>query len=327
MQKNFILKFALFAINIGIITANVCESSDWTLYNGHCYKIFGKAYGNTRLGLEAQEACITEGANLLKIDDDNEYNWMKTFIAANGYYAANIWIGGYAEYYMNFYWLSDGTPISNTSTWWCKNLGDPNNIGGVSPYYVKEKCITTYTATSCITTAPCSWRSYFWCEKPSVASTTTPMPTTCSEGWLSYNGHCYQVFKTPYLNAFDAAKSCSDKGGYLMAINSDDEYKWAVSTAWKTFYLNTLNSYMWLGGYSMYPYEYFWYDYETGETETLSRYSTWWYTTWGADNSGGDSAFVAQNCIRTFLAGFDTAGLDDLACGIAGPYICERNAQ
>ncbi len=93
MQKNTLFGISLFAINIGIIiTQNVCESADWALYNNNCYKIFWKAYGNKRQGSEAQKACISEGANLLKIDDINEYNWMKTFMTSNSYSGSEIWV-------------------------------------------------------------------------------------------------------------------------------------------------------------------------------------------------------------------------------------------
>ena len=52
------------------------------------------------------------------------------------------------------------------------------------------------------------------------------------------------------MTGFAAQKSCIAKGAYLMKIDNNDEYLWAQSSLWVTFYNKTLITNYWVNGNS-----------------------------------------------------------------------------
>ena len=74
--------------NSSILVDSSCDSG-WTYYSGNCFKVFKFS----RNGLEAQQSCISEGGNLIKIVDDTQWYWMQFFIRNNSLLGGpNIWV-------------------------------------------------------------------------------------------------------------------------------------------------------------------------------------------------------------------------------------------
>ena len=133
-----ILIFSFLALLISEITSQntVCEQG-WNNYDGNCYKIFHR----NRQGLEAQQSCLSEGGNLLKISNWTHWLWIQTmsqsdsdasrmgssiyvklfvtriFYWWNYNYKHPYKVGAYSAYYKKFYWISDGSSLSNN--YWC----------------------------------------------------------------------------------------------------------------------------------------------------------------------------------------------------------------
>ena len=74
-KKILIFSFLVLALLTSEITSQntVCET-EWNNYDGNCYKIFQR----NRQGLEAQQSCVSEGGNLVKISNLIHWLWIQT---------------------------------------------------------------------------------------------------------------------------------------------------------------------------------------------------------------------------------------------------------
>lgn len=64
-----------------------CPTS-WTIYSGHCYNIF---INPNLTWTQAEASCNTYNANLIKIDDDLEFKFLKK-IYANYTPGGQLWV-------------------------------------------------------------------------------------------------------------------------------------------------------------------------------------------------------------------------------------------
>ncbi|XP_047240222.1 ladderlectin-like [Girardinichthys multiradiatus] len=101
----------------------------WYGFNGRCYKYVATlmTWG------EAEQHCLSQGANLVSIHSLQEENFVKTLIRNFDPAQGVNWIGLTDAQKEGAYFWSDGSKL--TFSFW--NAGEPNNFGG------SESCVHT----------------------------------------------------------------------------------------------------------------------------------------------------------------------------------------
>lgn len=97
----------------------------WFSYNGRCYKYVA----TLMTWADAEQHCVSQGANLVSIHSLEEENFVKTLIRNFDPAQGTNWIGLSDAQKDGIYFWSDGSKF--TFRFW--NTGEPNNAGGYEP--------------------------------------------------------------------------------------------------------------------------------------------------------------------------------------------------
>ena len=124
----------------------------------------------------------------------------------------------------------------------------------------------------------------------------------CPGGWILWNGNCYKQNQDP-LNWKDAEKKCTEIGGRLASVHSDEENNFIFQTS--------NNAVTWLGGNDMSAEgSWIWSD------GSSRRYTNW--------NSGQPNNNGNQDC-QTI--GYFAEKWDDDGCTAKRQSICKMRGE
>lgn len=114
-------------------------------YNNHCY-----LYYLTELTwTDAEAFCRSKTGYLLKMDDQNEFNFVTDYIK-NNLGSHNFWIGASANSRNNFNWVVDSSALNANSPWW--GSSEPNGIRCVQVkdnFHVEQSCTSNTDRSIC----------------------------------------------------------------------------------------------------------------------------------------------------------------------------------
>ncbi|KAL5009101.1 hypothetical protein ScPMuIL_014682 [Solemya velum] len=160
------MKLVIFlALQVVAVTLAADCDSGWEAYGHSCYK-FQRRETNFE---NAKTRCEAKGAHLVRIEDANENDWIRSQIDTIG---ANWWIGlNDKETEGTFVWNDCPGQQTHFTNWMS---GEPNQHDGN-----QEDCVQIIHSSGEWNDVPCSKTIKFICEKP-----TTEMKTCCSTGML-----------------------------------------------------------------------------------------------------------------------------------------------
>ncbi|XP_029637775.1 C-type mannose receptor 2-like isoform X2 [Octopus sinensis] len=157
--------------------------------------------------LEAQLACEANEGYLLKIDDEDERNWILTQIGkvqSTDTLRTSEWWLGLNDRKKELKWVwTDGTPIAEKAIVW--NDHEPNNWGGT------EWCAEIWGHG--LNDKSCSIVQAYICERPK----NYPFKCDNDRGWEYYNGTCYKFFSEP-MSWHNAQFTCEMEDSELITI-------------------------------------------------------------------------------------------------------------
>ncbi|XP_030005898.1 macrophage mannose receptor 1 [Sphaeramia orbicularis] len=270
----------------------------------NCYKLFHNVDWSQKKSWEAAyEDCISRGANLVSIHNQEEEDFLAEYSKAT-----SKWIGlKHNPTEGGFSW-SDGTPLSHTN--W--GHGEPNNHEG------REDCVEMVSSTN----GTHSWWNDLNCDAhqdwicmiakgknpilPPVPPPPVPAPDCGSNpGWRKNSDMCYYYNDTDVVDFHTAMVRCYDEKATLVTIHSKDEQAYVnsmvgtgeVASAWIG---------MMMFGIASGQYE--WVD--------MSPVT---YTHWGPgepNNANGEEQCVQMNRHQ--------GGWNDANCGRTAGYVCKK---
>uniref|UniRef100_A0A3Q2NMC1 C-type lectin domain-containing protein n=1 Tax=Fundulus heteroclitus TaxID=8078 RepID=A0A3Q2NMC1_FUNHE len=97
----------------------------WYSFDGRCYKYVA----TDMTWVDAEQHCVSQGANLVSIHSLEEENFVKMLISNFDPAQGPKWIGLSDAQRDGAYFWTDGSPI--THSYW--HTGEPNNAGGSEP--------------------------------------------------------------------------------------------------------------------------------------------------------------------------------------------------
>uniref|UniRef100_A0A3B5MYJ0 C-type lectin domain-containing protein n=2 Tax=Xiphophorus couchianus TaxID=32473 RepID=A0A3B5MYJ0_9TELE len=129
-----ILLFFLFGLSLAAVAPSDKQEMKlqrggcplfWFIFNGRCYKYVA----TLMTWADAEQHCVTQGANLVSIHSLEEENFVKLLIKNFDPAQGVNWIGLSDAQKDGTYFWSDGSTF-NFNFW---NTGEPNNAGGSEP--------------------------------------------------------------------------------------------------------------------------------------------------------------------------------------------------
>ncbi|KAK7097065.1 lymphocyte antigen 75-like [Littorina saxatilis] len=174
----------------------------WQDISGACYKLFDV----TSSWSDAQQQCLRNDANLF-IPGTSPYVIDK--LVSCRISVSHIWLG-----------VSDtahaGTLMTTNNTAPAVNWAPGDNTI-IEPGNTCAEVVTTTSNMLRYQTDICDHEKQFICHKPYG---------TCPEGWVEYNGRCYQLQTSPKAATtwYLAKQTCADQGASLLILNSMDEH-------------------------------------------------------------------------------------------------------
>ncbi|XP_023136670.3 macrophage mannose receptor 1 [Amphiprion ocellaris] len=223
----------------------------------HCYKLFHKVdYSQKKSWEGAYEDCVSRGANLVSIHNQEEENFLALYSKAS-----SKWIGLKHNPTEGGYSWSDGTPLSHTN--W--GYGEPNNHEG------REECVEMVSSTN----GTQSWWNDLNCDahqdwicmiakgKDPISPPEPPPPIPAPDcgtnpGWRKNNNICYYYNDTNIVDYYDALRACYGEKALLVTIHNKDEQAYVnsmvgtgkVSSAWIGMFMFGIanGQYMWVDG-------------------------------------------------------------------------------
>ncbi|XP_028395191.1 uncharacterized protein LOC114519267 isoform X2 [Dendronephthya gigantea] len=171
--------------------------------------------------LNAQDACRTDGANLVSIQSKEENEFVRK-LSKNA-----MWLGLEAKGVFRGHVWSDGQPVRYTN--W--SVGQPDSYNGL------EACVEMNPDTGVWSDRDCNEHKNVICKKAKGLTPVTATPVTyptpgsslCKKGWTLFQGMCYikgNDSSNEYLTWQDAEKNCRRLGGnncHLASVNSQEE--------------------------------------------------------------------------------------------------------
>ncbi|XP_071488096.1 C-type mannose receptor 2-like, partial [Diadema antillarum] len=133
-------------------THPLCSSSDWAWDDHSCY-LFGS---DTRSWSDAQDYCRDQGADLVTVESDREFNFLVNHYRYR-FSTRRHWIGlTYISSEGVYRWETEHFTLPVTSSHWLSGQPDGANSG--------EECVELYTSNS-YNDVTCSTAMYYICEQ------------------------------------------------------------------------------------------------------------------------------------------------------------------
>ncbi|CAC5400511.1 MRC [Mytilus coruscus] len=203
----------------------LCPST-WKEFNGYCYK---HENGIKRTWMKSRNFCRERGADLVSIHSIEENKFVRD--SSHG----DIWIGLNDRDSENGFEWSDGSPVDLMM--WGRN--EPNDK------YQQEDCATTFKHRNAWNDDNCYKLKSFVCKiqkgMPLIELNETDTIEYCDNDWLYFDGYCYFIKQSQWLNFKEAAKMCYDKKSNLLSIHSQHESNWILEQ------INEKVGDMWIG--------------------------------------------------------------------------------
>ncbi|GMR58720.1 hypothetical protein PMAYCL1PPCAC_28915, partial [Pristionchus mayeri] len=211
------LRMLLLSVLFFILgTASALCPPDYQQINGgDCFKLYTtqKTYDN------AETQCVQDGGHLASVHSANEQNALTAIMGAttpligmrctDGTASHCTWSDGSAVDYSNF----PGTgPVIN--------YGGCVHLSNTDPFWYSWNCAAPITG--------------FLCR----VSLNTQV-TTCSGGYVAYNGGCAAVKKATMIKS-DAEFSCAQEGGHLASIHSETDNSFYSKLAFDQGIINNI---------------------------------------------------------------------------------------
>ncbi|MBN2328676.1 MAG: hypothetical protein JXR73_16160 [Candidatus Omnitrophica bacterium] len=205
------------------------EGLDWKYNpaNGHYYALFESTtwYG-------AQSIAISFGGYLATINSEEENNWILENVTNN---SVKFFIGLTFSYELNR-WVWENNENLQYTNW---RPGEPNN------YDLNEYCTVVYEDGG--------WNDI---KKDHIYNSVIELesPISFPEGYQwkynPNNGH-YYAYSSESFSWHDSNKEADNLGGYLVAINDEQELEW-IHESFYPFYWTGLifenNAWIWING-------------------------------------------------------------------------------
>ncbi|CAK8681517.1 unnamed protein product [Clavelina lepadiformis] len=282
----------------------------------YCYQINESNDVTMRLNwFDAVDFCRAQGADLVSIHSATEEEALWNLVSQEGVYSyVYFWIGITAQDESAGYEWTDGSPVDYTN--W--DYGEPNDHNG------NEKCgeagLTWYSYWNDLNCDELrNWACKIPKNKDPLPPPTLPPPggeensPDCGfdENWIKYTTDygtekCYAFIDAYTFGWAYAEKNCTEKGGHLVAIHSQDENFLLLSRATRTFATT-----FWIG---------------LKDTAGLDGRSFTWadgsildYVNWvdGEPNNFEDQ----EDCAEMHT---NSGQWNDDNCGIMNNFICEK---
>ncbi|XP_053384015.1 uncharacterized protein LOC128550063 [Mercenaria mercenaria] len=315
---------------IGNKTVEGCVEG-WELNNGKCYLFSMKYYGWE----DAKKYCEYLGANLVKIDDDEEHKYIKSRVSAMELHYA--WIGAkYSRVRRKHLW-TDGSEI--TFNGWAP--GEPGDRKGCVDYLHKydylwnSHCDCKYTRGPFICEKDCGggWQmkdnkciilpatscslteAKTFCEDHGAVLTTVDKQETegsnvafvcekeCDIGWEKFGNKCY-LHTDKERSWEDAKRYCEEVDASLVKVEGEEEHKYIQQKV-----SDARHVYVWIGAK---------YDPEHGEHRWIDG-SPMNYSSWAPGLPGS-----IQGCVD-YLHKYNYNWNTHSDCKYTlGPFICQK---
>ncbi|XP_071953791.1 macrophage mannose receptor 1-like [Antedon mediterranea] len=276
---------------IGFVAlATACEDG-WESYNGYCY-LFNQIGGNRNYA-DSEVFCLNHGAHLVSIHSEAENDFVTR--TARDLDMGNTWIGLDDNGHENEFTYLDGTPFYRGGY----TRGEPNNHGAGQDCSYFPFGPTPYGWDD----LDCSRNSRFVCEKN----------VECEEGWITWgqNGHCYKFFPEEMIYA-QAKARCTEEGGYLVSITTDDENTFVIRNVAIEISGSERPPRTWVGLDDT-DTEGLWHYADELDTESfVGRFSR------GEPNNAGSG----QNCV--WFPFREDDAWDDVSCGAQRKAVCKK---
>ncbi|XP_039999154.1 macrophage mannose receptor 1-like [Xiphias gladius] len=164
---------------------------------------------------QAEASCQQQGASLVSITDPHEQAFLAALL---GFRRHKLWIGLVLDQEHGWQW-SNGKPFRYLK--W--STGNPLPNPGHSCAFLDFAGQQAWQSSSC------GKKLGYICYKGGVPPTPPQIEQgSCSNPWIPYNGHCFQLMRTPQTWT-NAQKACRKENGDLASIRNVEDQSFVIS--------------------------------------------------------------------------------------------------